>query len=562
MGGERDWRRSGLRALIGVVVLVGAYLALAWWSSTRVPSSASVEGVQVGGLSPEQARERLAKELAAKAAAPVQVKLGDTGTSITVDPAAAGLALDIPATLDGLSGFTLDPVKVWSHLTGTVDRPVLISVDRAKLDAVVTEKAAAVRTAPVEAAVSFAGGTLTTTAPKPGVALDVDDAVDRVVASWPRQPFVTAKAQVTEPAVGQAALDEALRGFATPAMSGPVTVVVGDRTSTIAPAQFAAALGMKPEGGKLVPVIDKEALKAKVVEATAGFGTAPVEAKISLVNGSPSISPSSDGVKADTTNAADLMLAAFAVPDRRLTLPTTVAKPALTTEQAQALGVKEIVASFDSAFPNDGPRTTNIITACNTINGTLLKPGETFSMNGILGQRTVAKGYGEANTIVQGRLVPGVGGGISQVSTVLLNLSYFAGLELVEHTAHMFYISRYPEGREATVNWPDVDNKFRNNTQYGVLIQLYVSGNAVHGRVWSTKQFDVTSVKGPRTALVEPKTIYDPKPACIAQSPVPGFTVTVTRTIRRVGSGELVKQDSMTTRYIPEDRVICAAQPG
>ena len=201
------------------------------------------------------------------------------------------------------------------------------------------------------------------------------------------------------------------------------------------------------------------------------------------------------------------------------------------------------------------PRGRRPRTASNTINGTLLKPGETFSLNGILGERTEAKGYREGYVIEGGRLVKGVGGGISQVSTVVYNLAGSPGRYLVETPRNLLHLA-LPGGREATVYWPTVDNTFTNSTPHGMLIQTWVADSQVHGRVWSTKVYDVEALKGPRTNVRPGKTIIDNKVTCVPQPEmVPGFDVTVTRVIKQ--GGVEVRREYYSTNYQPEDRVVC-----
>ena len=139
---------------------------------------------------------------------------------------------------------------------------------------------------------------------------------------------------------------------------------------------------------------------------------------------------------------------------------------------------------------------------------------------------------------------------------MVYNLAWFSGATLVEHTPHTFYISRYPEGREATVYWPSVDNTFTNSTPHAMLIQMWVADSQVHGRVWSTKVYDVEAVKGPRTNVRPGKTITDNKATCVPQPDiVPGFDVTVTRVVKQGGAE--VRRESYSTHYQPEDRVVC-----
>jgi len=548
---------AALWAGIGLAALAILYVIVAVVVGRQVPSTASVEGVDVGGLSRDEAVSRLEQQLAGVGTAEIVVTLGTTGRTFTLKPAEAGLSLDIPGTLDGVTGFTLDPGRVWQQLTGTAERPVLTTVDEERLTATLTARATESEVAAKDGAVSFANGTATGVAAVTGVTVPVDPLVRQVATAYPGSTALTAEVTTTAPSVTQQEVDAALTSFARPAMSGPVTLVAGTATTTLAPDTFGAALSMAPtaEGG-LSPAVDQAKLGALVVEALGSVLPKAQDARIVIENNAPTVVPSVDGVGVDPAAAADVVTAALTAADRTARLATTTSAPSLTTAGAQALGVKELVASFDSRFPYNPSRTANLVTASNTINGTLLKPGETFSLNGILGERTEAKGYREGYVIESGRLVKGVGGGISQVSTVVYNLAWFAGATLVEHTPHTFYISRYPEGREATVYWPTVDNTFTNSTPHGMLIQTWVADSQVHGRVWSTKVYDVEALKGPRTNVRPGKTIIDNKVTCVPQPEmVPGFDVTVTRVIKQ--GGVEVRRENYSTNYQPEDRVVC-----
>ena len=143
------------------------------------------------------------------------------------------------------------------------------------------------------------------------------------------------------------------------------------------------------------------------------------------------------------------------------------------------------------------------------------------------------------------------------MSTTTFNAAFFAGVRINEHTAHSFYIARYPEGREATVSWPDVDQKWTNDTGFGILIQANVTGDNLTVTLWATKTRDIQAVKGPRRNVVQPKTIVDAKPGCVPQLPTPGFDVTVSQIFRK--NGAQVKKVRFTTHYIPEDTVTCSA---
>jgi vancomycin resistance protein YoaR len=128
-------------------------------------------------------------------------------------------------------------------------------------------------------------------------------------------------------------------------------------------------------------------------------------------------------------------------------------------------------------------------------------------------------------------------------------------VRIEEYHPHSFYISRYPEGREATVSWPDVDQRWTNDTPGGILVEAFTSGNALTVRLHGTKVWDVEAVKGPRRNVVKPKAIVDKRATCVPQQPSEGFDVTVTRIFKK--NGAEAKRSTFSTHYIPEDKVTC-----
>ena len=139
----------------------------------------------------------------------------------------------------------------------------------------------------------------------------------------------------------------------------------------------------------------------------------------------------------------------------------TVAEPEFTTKDARALKIKEQVSTFTTYYPYADYRNINIGRAAELVNGTVLKPGETFSLNDMVGERTAENGFTEGFIISDGIFKEDLGGGVSQMATTTFNAMFFAGLEDVEHKPHSFYIDRYPVGREATVAWGAVDLRFQ-----------------------------------------------------------------------------------------------------
>ena len=554
-----DRRATTLRLLIAAVVLIGGYLGLAAWSAQHLPATVSVGGIPIGGLTEDEAKAAIATKSAPLLATPIALSVPGIEDPVDIVPADVGFTVDAARTLEGLTGFTLNPVTVWNRLVGSVQAPLLTHVDDDVLTERLTKLAPSVETKPTEGAVTFPDGKVDVTAPVPGRTLDIAGTKLALRKAFPHSTTATATVSPVEPEVTGQAVAAAAKDFGEKAMSGPITVVAGKSKGTIDPEDYAPAVTMVPDGaGALVPKFDKAKLTAVVADKVQVETKAAKDARWTFEGGRPKIVPSVDGTAVDESTIADGVIAAMTSADRRVELKVVTTKPKFTTYHARKAGVKELVVDFQSPFPpEDTTRTNNLIVASRAINGTYLAPGETFSLNAILGERTTAKGYQDGTVIINGRLTRGTGGGISQVSTVIYNMAYFAGADTLEFTPHAFFIPRYPEGREATVFWPSVDNKWKNDTPYGMLLQTWVDGGYVHGRVWSTKVWDIKSIKSERRNVKQPETIKDDSPTCYPQQPQPGFDVTVTRQWYRPGSSTLVKSEKVNTHYIPEHEIIC-----
>jgi vancomycin resistance protein YoaR len=234
----------------------------------------------------------------------------------------------------------------------------------------------------------------------------------------------------------------------------------------------------------------------------------------------------------------------------------------VTTEQAKGLGIKEVIGEFTTrGFAADSG--VNIRVVAGEVNGAIVKPGETFSLNGHTGPRTEAQGYVGAGVIKDGAPGRAVGGGISQFATTLYNASYFAGMKDAGHQEHSYYISRYPAAREATVfQNPDgssvIDLKFTNDAETGVAIQTVWTPSSITVRLWGTKRYIIESVTGPRTNPTAPFEKEGPKENCKASNGAGGFTITDTRVVKNL-SGSVVRRDTRTVRYNPQPKIICPA---
>jgi vancomycin resistance protein YoaR len=372
---------------------------------------------------------------------------------------------------------------------------------------------------------------------------------------------------VVEPAVDQEGLDEAMETIAEPAVSGPVVIKVGDKEVDLPVSAYAPALEIRVIDGAMKPHIDPETLAKPLTNSTTGIGKKAVDATVRIKNGKPTVVPGKEGVGLQPEEMAEKLVPAITETGdaRSVEIDAKVVEPEFTTADAKKLRIKERISSFSTYFPYAAYRNINQSRAAELINGTILKPGETFSMNDVVGERTVANGFTRGTVINGGVFREELGGGVSQVATTTYNAAFFAGLDDIEHHPHAFYLDRYPMGREATVYYGNLDLRFRNSTDHGVLIRAYVNKSTpgrqgeMHVEMWGTKVWTIKAGLSEQRNFRKPGKQYDDTDRCVPQPPVRGFDVDVTRTFLQ--GGKVVKRETDTAVYQAADRVICGKKP-
>lgn len=225
--------------------------------------------------------------------------------------------------------------------------------------------------------------------------------------------------------------------------------------------------------------VDVQRAVEKLGELTRELNTPPKDAvlKPKMENNAVEIVPHSQGLEIDLTKTVQDLQKALSQQAANVELAVRVKEPAVKTEDLETQKYDAVVSSFSTAFAaNEKNRSENLARAARAIDMTLLKPGEIFSFNKRVGPRNEATGYKDAPVIIQNELVPGIGGGICQVSSTLYNSALLADLEIVERHPHEFAIAYLPPGRDATVTDGNADLKFKNNTPGYILIRSEVKG--------------------------------------------------------------------------------------
>jgi vancomycin resistance protein YoaR len=563
--GRRDRRLLRWLFVAVIAVVAAVYLAGYAFASDRLPQGTEVAGVDVGGRGPADARRDLARELRPRLDDPVEVVVDDR--TFTIDPEEAGLDVDVAASIDQVPvGRSWNPADMWENLVGGGEYDaVVVTVDdllAQRLQGIGEE----VADPAVEGGVRFTRSGAEPTYPEEGLALDVDAAETAVTAAYPSDGEPVELERVPdEPEVTSDEVGRAMKEFANPAMSAPVTYTVGGERVVLQPSRFARALSMRAEDGELVPEVDPKVLRKAFRPAMVTVGQRPQDATVEIVDGRPRVVPAKKGVTVDWPKVERSFLDLVVAKEgrRELELPTAVEQPERTTKEVRELGIVEKVSEFTTYYPHADYRNINIGRGAELIDGTLLEPGDMFSLNAIVGERTAENGFARGTIISNGVFKEDFGGGVSQVATTTFNAAFFAGLEDVEHKPHSFYISRYPVGREATVAWPVLDLRFRNDTDHGVLIQTihtpssFSNQGALTVRMWSTKVWDIESVTSERYAFTPPQTRTLTGEDCIPNEGYGGFQVDVTRVFREAGKSKVVRREVMHTTYTPSDTVVC-----
>ena len=554
--------------LLGLVLLLGGlYVAGFVFTSDKLPTGTTVAGVEVGGLEPAAAERALVEGLADRTKEPIIVSAA--GQRRRIDPVEAGLGFDVAESVaQAGAGRSWSVARMWGYFTGGDDFDAVVTVDGAKLAGEVAAFAKDVDQVAREGKVTFDTGTATPHLPHNGQAIDQDAAADEIFDAYLRTTeVVPLPVTDSEPEINEKDVRTAMDDFANPAMSAPVIVVLAGENVVLRPEAYSRALSLKAEDGALVPTLDRKALLKAIRPAVRTVALQPKDATVTLVDGQPVVVPGRTGLTFDHKKLTDRFLKLVVRKGNRRTISveSVIDKPDFTAADARKLQITEMVSSYTIGYPHADYRNTNLGRASELVNGTVLKPGETFSLNGTVGERTRANGFTEGFIISDGVYLEDLGGGVSQIATTLFNAMFFAGLEDVEHKPHSFYIDRYPVGREATVVWGAVDLKFKNDTPYGVLISASInpstssSAGAVSVSMWSTKYWDITTGVSDRYAITKEKTRRLKGDDCVPNEGYGGFDINVFRYFRHVGSDELVRKETMHTTYTPSDTVVCTS---
>jgi len=470
-------------------------------SPSRLANGVRIAGVDVGGRTPHQARSILERRADALASVPVTFRVGSRTWQL--QPRHLGIRVDWGAAVDAVrrQGNGFGPLRGFRRLDlrffGADVAPPTQVYDAA-LESKLNQISAAVNVAHREASIVLRGLRPEIVPSRTGHRLDRHAAaatIVRALASLKREP-VGLPIQVDRPKITASDLRVAQAEVRT-ALSAHVHLTLDATRWNLRPPRIARLLEL-PADGRRDLRIGGAGANSWFTALAKRVDKRPVDADWAVGKSGIRVIPDQPGHVLDVPRSAKAVLRAALVtaPEqlRTATLIVERASADRTTAEARAMNIKGLVASYQTFYGGEANRIHNVQLVSHLVDKHVIAPGETFSFNGATGARTEDKGFLVAPVIINGELKTGLGGGVCQVSTTVFNAAYEAGLPIVSRTNHALYISHYPQGRDATVNYPDTDLKFTNDTGHWLLLRTWVGsssltvalyGTSVHRRVVS-----------------------------------------------------------------------------
>ncbi|MEX1046320.1 MAG: VanW family protein [Actinomycetota bacterium] len=527
--------------VIGTVVVVALAVFDAAAARGRVHHGVEVVGIPLGGRTPAEAEQSLApavRELAGR-----EIGFQWSRRAFTTTPSELGWRPDMQATVGAAFevGRAGPPWTIaWNRATTWI---VARSVswhsdwDLAATRKVVERWSQDVGEPPREGRVWVDGGTIRTSDPAPGRSVDVEQLLAHVdsFVNGEAEPDIALPIISVQPATTRADVDEAAEE-AERMISGPVEVRIGRLELTVPASKMGRYLQTRVGSDETDASLEVGFSPARVGHLLKpydeDFEREPRSAEFVEHGHKVEIKPSAPGRTLDADVAAE-GLARIAKSDSRSgRIPLVEKEAPFTTAEAEELGITKKISSFTTYYTPGESRVTNIHLAADIIDGKVVEPGDVFSMNEIIGQRTAERGFVEAPAIYDGAFTTDIGGGISQLATTIFNAGFFGGYPFEEYQAHSFYIDRYPMGREATLHWTHPDLAFRNDTKNPILVATDYTSSSITVSIYGSPQ-------DRRVRATDP-VIVDRYPG--------GYTVLVHRLIEK--DGRVVKREDFRTNYV------------
>ncbi len=512
-------RRRGRRVVLTLAVVIPVVILAAglgaWAVDThddgRVVRNVTLAGQDVGTLSEARLTDEVADLAEQYQDTVVTIEVGDRTIDTTVGQLGAKVDQEatVAAALEiGRSGSAMARPVDWveSFFEGTV-APVVFKANPVRVEEALVTLQGEERTAPVEPGLEIVDGRYQVVAGQAGQGIDPADIVtglnqEGAVSTGPDDDMTVQVENKTIPPRFPDSDAEALAVQANDMTDEPLQISAGGESASATTAQLQNWISSKVGPERLKLKIDKEKIKTDLPLILPAFGEAPVDASFTVGAFGPEVVPGRPGTGCCANGSAAIVATALRNGETSVELELGPREPDLTTAEAEDLGIVEEITLPDEEPCNTGEasgcrmtthhnccegRNTNINRMADIVRGYVIMPGEQFSINEVVGPRTVENGFVSAPAIENGQHVESVGGGVSQFATTSFNAAFFAGLDIPSYQFHTEHIGRYPFGRESTVSYPEPNFVIENNTPYGVLMWPTYTDTSITMHLYSTR---------------------------------------------------------------------------
>ncbi len=529
----------------------------------------TVVGVDVGGMDGEELRRALREVQEERGADELMVAPSDDDArgpgsagsqdGVTTSGTDMGYRIDVVSTARnvlerGRQGNLLAALA--DHLVstfGTVTEEPIDSFDEEEFRSWLERNDGELSTQPFPGGVEFKGSNVTPVYPEAGIVLDEGELESKALGATRAtgEDTIIVATEEAEPPTTDTDVDEVVE-TAENLVSGPVTLTRPNGNLTISPREIGAATAVEvieeDNETQLDLRVRAMALQRKVGDRVAQLETDPQDATFQLSGSTVDVLPSVEGFEFVPKTTAKQVMKVASKRNRTGELKGETVEADFSTKDAKGLKITEQVSSFTTSHSCCEPRVTNIHLIADMVDGVVIEPGESFSLNDFVGPRTEANGFVGAPAISDGEFVEEVGGGISQFATTFFNAIYFGGYDFLEYQAHSYYISRYPMGREATISTPAPDLAFLNDSDAGIYVDTSYTDTSISVTFYGNVDGEIESVSGAPYNFTRPERECRTNPdlgkgeEVVVQTGYEGFDIEVTRIFPSGGEEDFFTQ--------------------
>jgi vancomycin resistance protein YoaR len=560
--------RAKLIALTCLPLLFFALFFARFAAKDEVVARLTVAGVKLGGASRAEARRRLLERRRALGQEKLRLTLANKEASLALDELGMTLAVD-ESVLRALgvarsAGTFSNALRYLRSIWYEQNLEAALHVDRARFDAAVAKlELALIDDPPFPGAIEITAGVARGLPPRPGRKIAVEAVLGAcsaaVALGHTREPVALTVVMVASP-LASGSLERALN-LATRVMSRRVELTAGERRLAIEPAALGALLVSNVQGQELALAIDSARLDAWLAARRGALETPARDAGFEVsAEDAVRVTPGAAGVRLAADAVAKALWIGAQSDEHRGELPLLQEPlPARSTEQAEKLRIRALVGSFTTRHPCCQPRVDNIHRIATLIDGLVVEPGQTVSVNAVVGPRTQKNGFVLAPSIEDGEMVDTVGGGVSQFATTIFNALFHAGYDIIERQPHTYWFPRYPMGHDATLGFPRPDIVFKNDSDAGLLVKTSFTKTTITVKLYGdTGGRKVSSSVSERRDVVQPtlellpNRDVSPDEEQVKEGGMIGWSVIASRTVTFADGTK--KEEKRKVTYKPKPR--------